>query len=55
MVLLNKYDLQEQWQLSVSEAEELFNTLQCFTTSALSGENVERTFKHLAEVLSDKE
>ena len=55
VMLLNKIDLQEQWQLSVSEAKEIFNTLQCFTTSALSGENVERTFTHLAEVLSDKE
>ena len=55
VVLLNKFDLRDQWQLSDSETEELFASLQCFTTSALSGENVERTFKHLAEVLSDKE
>ena len=55
VMLLNKFDLQEQWQLSVSETKEIFNTLQCFTTSALSGENVERTFTHLSEVLSDKE
>ena len=55
VMLLNKFDLQEQWQLSVPETKELFNALQCFTTSALSGENVERTFKHLAEVLGDKE
>lgn len=52
-LLLNKSDLVDQWCVSDSEMEALPATLQCFTTSALSGENVESTFEHLAKVLSD--
>ena len=52
-LLLNKSDLVERWQVSESIMEDWAGSLQCFTTSALSGTNVERTFHHLAEALSN--
>ena len=55
VLLLNKVDLQDQWQLSPNEIEALSGSLQCFTTSALSGVNVARTFSHLAQDISEKE
>ena len=51
-LLLNKADLVDEWQVTQQEVEDISASLQCFTTSALSGENVERTFKHLAQILS---
>ncbi len=50
-LLLNKSDLTEQWQVDKHCLEGFDGLLQCFTTSALSGENVERTFFYLAEAL----
>jgi len=52
-LLLNKSDLVEQWHASESIMEDWAGSLQCFTTSALSGKNVERTFHYLAEALSE--
>jgi len=54
-MLLNKADLVDQWRVSDAQMEELSSSLHCFTTSALSGENVESTFTYLAKVLSDSE
>ena len=54
VILLNKSDLQNQSQAGIQEAGKISDSLQCFTTSALSGENVELTFRHLAQVLSEK-
>lgn len=54
-MLLNKGDLRDQWQLSPKEIEALSESSHCFTTSALSGVNVARTFSHLAQDLSEKE
>ena len=53
VLLLNKSDLQSQSQAGIQEAGGISDSLQCFTTSALSGENVELTFRHLAQVLSE--
>jgi len=54
MMLLNKFDLKDDWQLSEEQLQELSASLICHTTSALSGENVEYTFAQLAQILSDK-
>lgn len=54
-LLLNKADLVEEWKVSQQQFDELSKSLQCFTTSALSGENVESTFSCLARVLSNNE
>lgn len=51
-LLLNKSDLVDQWQVEKGCLEGFSGILQCFTTSALSGENVERTFFYLAEALN---
>lgn len=51
VLLLNKADLQDQWQLSETDIETLPDTLHSFTTSALSGANVESTFMYFAQEL----
>ena len=51
-LLLNKSDLTDQWQADSHHLEGFGELLQMFTTSALSGENVERTFMYLAETLT---
>lgn len=51
ILLLNKSDLTEEWQFDDQSLEGFEGLLQSFTTSALSGENVERTFKYLAETI----
>jgi small GTP-binding protein len=55
VLLLNKADLVNEWQITPQQVEDISASLHCFTTSALSGENVERTFKHLAQILSGNE
>ena len=52
-LLLNKADLEDQWQVPSQKMTELSESLHCFTTSALSGVNVESTFGYLANVLSE--
>lgn len=52
VLLLNKSDLAGQWQADAQQLEGFGELLQVFTTSALSGENVERTFLYLAETLT---
>ena len=54
-LLLNKADLVDQWQVSSQQMEQLSTSLHCFTSSALSGDNVESTFTYLAKVLSEEE
>ena len=54
VMLLNKSDLQDSWQLGEEQLQELSATMTCYTTSALSGENVEHTFQQLAQILSEK-
>lgn len=53
VLLLNKADLKTQWQMSPQGLEELSESLKCFSTSALSGTNVDKAFLHLAQVLSE--
>jgi small GTP-binding protein len=52
--LLNKHDLASDWKVSDTELSSLANLSQTFTTSALSGENVERSFEFLAELMSQE-
>lgn len=54
-LLLNKSDLVEEWAAGEGCLDGFDGLLQCFTTSALSGENVERTFLYLAEALTKDE
>jgi small GTP-binding protein len=54
-LLLNKSDLVDEWKVSDERLSGISESLHCFTTSALSGENVESTFAYLASVLNDKE
>ena len=49
VLLLNKSDLAEQWQVDEEQLKDIDGLTQCFTTSALSGENVARTFMYLAQ------
>lgn len=51
-LLLNKSDLIEQWQGDRLSLDGFEGLLQSFTTSALSGDNVERTFFCLADALN---
>ena len=53
-LLLNKSDRVGEWQIDEGCPDGFDGLLQCFTTSALSGENVERTFLHLADALVSK-
>jgi small GTP-binding protein len=52
-LLINKSDLVDEWQLDEERLKELSKSLHCFTTSALSGENVESTFEYLARILNN--
>lgn len=51
-LLLNKADLAEQWKVTDDTLLNWAGPLQSFTASALSGDNVDRTFHYLAEALS---
>lgn len=51
-LLVNKSDLVDQWQVDQHTLDGFEGLLQNLTTSALSGENVERTFYSLAKVLT---
>lgn len=53
VLLLNKADLEDEWRVEASQVEGLAGLTQSFTTSALSGENVEDTFVLLAERLTE--
>jgi small GTP-binding protein len=55
MLMLNKADLAEQWQVDSQQVEDFPGLTHSFTTSALSGENVEATFISLAEQLTRKD
>lgn len=50
-LLLNKSDLVDDWQAGEGCPDGFDGLLQCFTTSALSGANVERTFLGLSNAL----
>jgi small GTP-binding protein len=52
LLLLNKSDLVDDWQLEGSEPKGFPGLARSFTTSALSGENVEDAFVVLAELLT---
>ncbi len=52
VLLLNKHDLASDWKVSDTQLSSLAESLQTFTTSALSGENVERSFEYLADMMS---
>lgn len=52
VVLLNKVDLQDEWQLSDTDLSTMRDDgWECYKTSALSGENVEEAFSCLARQL----
>lgn len=51
VVLANKFDLCEQWQIDDRALNDWPQPVQTFTTSALSGANVETAFSHLARHL----
>lgn len=55
ILLLNKSDLASEWPFDPEQPQGLDDLPHCFTTSALSGENVERSFVSLAEMLTDEE
>ena len=49
VVLLNKVDLKDEWQLSDTDVTAMKDDgWECYVTSAFSGENVEEAFSHLA-------
>ncbi len=50
--LLNKCDLQEQWEIAPATASALESGASVFRTSALSGDNVEAAFHALAASLA---
>ncbi|RLL54757.1 GTP-binding protein [Mariprofundus sp. EBB-1] len=53
VVLLNKVDLQDEWQLSDTDVTAMHDDgWKCYKTSALSGENVEEAFSCLARQLA---
>lgn len=51
VLLVNKFDLFEQWEVAPSQLAELRERMPVFETSALSGESVEEAFTALAERL----
>ena len=52
VMLLNKADLEDEWKLSEADMDAFPESLHYFTTSALSGDNVESTFMYFAEALN---
>ncbi len=52
VLMLNKSDLADEWQVDSNRLEDFPGLSQSFTTSALSGENVEDTFVFMAELLT---
>lgn len=48
VVLLNKADLVEEWELDSAQVEELAESFTVFTTSALTGEHVDDAFTALS-------
>ena len=55
LLMLNKSDLADKWQVDPQQLEDFPGLSQSFTTSALSGEQVEDTFVYLAQLLMRKD
>jgi len=55
ILMLNKCDLADEWQVNDQQLEQFPGLTQSFTTSALSGEQVEDTFVCLAQLLMRKD
>ena len=55
VLMLNKSDRADEWQVDPRQLEGFPGLSQSFTTSALSGENVEATFTFLAELLTERD
>lgn len=55
ILMLNKSDLVDEWQVDPQQMKEIPGLSQSFTTSALSGENVEATFVSLARLLTKRD
>ena len=54
VLLLNKSDLQDEWEIDESVIDELEQEgFRPFVTSAKTGENVEQAFQRLAELILD--
>ena len=51
VLLVNKFDLFDRWEVAPSQLAELRRAMPLFETSALSGESVEEAFTALAERL----
>lgn len=52
LLMLNKHDLVDEWQVDGHQLEDIPGLTQSFTTSALSGEQVEDTFVCMAQLLT---
>jgi len=52
VLLVNKFDLFERWEVAPGQLAELREKMPVFETSALSGESVEEAFLALAEQLA---
>lgn len=52
LLMLNKADLADQWVAGQAGWESWLAGSHCFETSALSGQNVDRVFGQLAELLT---
>jgi small GTP-binding protein len=55
LLMMNKFDLVDEWQAGARQLEGFPGLSQSFTTSALSGEQVEDTFIYLAQLLTRKD
>ncbi len=55
LLMLNKHDLSDEWQVDPQQLEDFPGLSQSFTTSALSGEQVEDTFICMAQLLMRKD
>jgi small GTP-binding protein len=51
VMLINKLDLVDKWEIAPKTIEELRKTMPLFETSAMSGDGVEAAFTALAEAL----
>ena len=54
VMLLNKHDLAESWELSAERSEALATSMDLVRTSAKSGEGVEAAFERLVERMEQR-
>ena len=51
LLLLNKADLQDRWDIAEAHLDEVHGKVQVFRTSAKTGENVEEAFARITELM----